>query len=58
MRAMRAGGCFGWKEGEIAQFTIFAVRKKGAFMHVSSKNRSKESTGLILDDDGHLTGWA
>lgn len=25
-------------------------------MHVKSKKGSKESTGLILDEDGHLTG--
>lgn len=29
--------------------------KKGAFMYVNSKRRSKENIGLILDKGGHLT---
>lgn len=40
--------------GEIVQFRIFTVKKKGSFMHVNSKKGSKESTGQILDGD--LTG--
>lgn len=48
MGAVTAGGCVGWEDGEIDQLTIFAERKKGSFMHVSSKKGSKESTGLIL----------
>jgi len=35
--------------------SVVSDSKKGFFKYVSSKRRSKQNTGLILLEDGHLT---